>query len=177
MGRPDRRERRLRGKNDLLDAENAAHAVLSGRAVGAPKNADGVVEQIRQLKVVKETAVKARTTAMITLKALLVTAPPELCEQLQGLSKMTLIDRCAGLCPGPITSPLAAAKHSLIIDHEALLDQLVRDTAPQLVEAFGIGADTAAGVFIVAGDNPERGRSETAWAKLCGVAPSPPPPA
>jgi transposase len=81
---------------------------------------------------------------------------------------------------------LAAAKHSLralarrwrdlheeITGHEALLEQLVRDTAPQLVEAFGIGADTAAEVLIVAGDNPERVRSESAWAKLCGVAPIP----
>jgi hypothetical protein len=50
---------------------------------------------------------------MITLKALLVTAPPELREQLQGLSKMTLIDRSAGLRLGAVTSPLAAAKHSL----------------------------------------------------------------
>jgi transposase len=186
VARPDRRERRLRGKNDLLDAENAARAVLSGRAEATPKNADGVVEQIRQLKVAKDTAVKARTAAMITLKALLVTAPPELREQLQGLSKMALIDRCAGLRPGPMTSPSAAAKHSLralarrwrdlheeITGHEALLEQLVRDTAPQLVEAFGIGADTAAEVLIVAGDNPERVRGETAWAKLCGVAPIP----
>jgi transposase len=190
VARPDRRERRLRGKNDLLDAENAARAVLSGRAEATPKNADGVVEQIRQLKVAKDTAVKARTAAMITLKALLITAPPELREQLQGLPKMALIDRCAGLRPGPITSPLAAAKHSLralarrwrdlheeIIGHEALLDQLVCDTAPQLVEAFGIGADTAAEVLIVAGDNPERIRSESAWAKLCGVAPIPASPA
>jgi len=99
---------------------------------------------------------------------------------------MALIDRCAGLRPGPITSPLAAANHSLrglarrwrdlheeITGHEALLDQLVRDTAPQLVEAFGVRADTAAEVLIVAGDNPERVRGETAWAKLCGVAPIP----
>jgi len=186
VARPDRRERRLRGKNDLLDAENAARAVLSGRADAAPKHADGVVEQIRQIKAAKDTAVKARTAAMITLKALLVTAPPELREQLQGLTKMALIERCAGLRPGPVDSPLAAAKHALralarrwrdlhieISDHETLLHALVSQTAPQLVEAFGIGADTAAEMLIVAGDNPERVRGETAWAKLCGVAPIP----
>lgn len=183
---PDRRERRLRGKNDLLDAENAARAVLSGRADAAPKHADGVVERIRQIKAAKDTAVKARTAAMITLKALLVTAPPELREQLQGLTKMALIERCAALRPGPVDSPLAAAKHALralarrwrdlhteITEHETLLNGLVRETAPQLVEAFGIGADTAAEMLIVAGDNPERVRGETAWAKLCGVAPIP----
>ncbi|HSU08004.1 MAG TPA: hypothetical protein VLK57_02265 [Pseudonocardia sp.] len=94
-----------------------------------------------------------------------------------------------GVRPGPVTSPLAAARHSLralarrwrdlheeITAHEALLEQLVRDTAPQLVEAFGIGPDTAAEMLVVAGNNPDRVRSETAWATLGGVAPIPPPP-
>lgn len=36
-----------------------------------------------------------------------------------------------------------------------------------------MGADTAAEILIVAGDNPDRVRSEPAWAKLCGVAPIP----
>jgi len=44
---------------------------------------------------------------------------------------------------------------------------------PGLVAAFGIGADGAAEMLIVAGDNPERIRSEAAFAKLCGVAPIP----
>jgi hypothetical protein len=55
----------------------------------------------------------------------------------------------------------------------ALLEQLNRQVAPQLVDAFGIGADTAAEVLIVAGDNPDRVRTEAAWARLCGVAPIP----
>ena len=91
-----------------------------------------------------------------------------------------------GVRPGPVTSPLTATRHSLralarrwrdlheeITAHEALLEQLVRDTAPQLVEAFGIGPDTAAEMLVVAGNNPDRVRSETAWATLCGVAPIP----
>lgn len=186
VSRPDRRERRLRGKNDLLDAENAARAVLSGRAHAVPKTADGTVEMIRQIKVAKDTAVKARTTAMICLKALLVTAPPLLREQLEPLTKMVLIARCAGLRPGPVDDPLAATKHSLramarrwqvlhaeIGEHEMLLAGLTRAMAPQLVDAFGIGPDTAAEVLIVAGDNPDRVRNEASWAKLCGVAPMP----
>jgi len=99
VARPDRRERRLRGKSDALDAENAARAVLSGSATATPKSANGAMEMLRQIKVAKDTAVKARTSAMISLKALLVTAPPELREQLQGLPKMTLIDRSLALRP------------------------------------------------------------------------------
>ncbi len=184
--RTDRRDRRLRGKSDFLDAENAARAVLAGHADAVPKSADGVVEMIRTVKVAKDVAVKARTSAMISLKAILVNAPTALREQLQPLSKMALIHRCAGLRPGPITTVEAAAKHTLrsiarrweqlnveITTHEKLLAELTNLVAPQLGTAFGIGADTAAQMLIVAGDNPQRVRSEPAWARLCGVAPIP----
>jgi hypothetical protein len=59
--RTDRRDRRLRGKSDFLDAENAARTVLAGNASAVPKSADGVVEMIRTIKVAKDVAVKART--------------------------------------------------------------------------------------------------------------------
>ena len=64
--------RRLVGKSDTLDAENAARAVLAGFATAEPKTADGTVEMIRQLKVAHDTAVKDRSSAMITLKAMLI---------------------------------------------------------------------------------------------------------
>jgi len=186
VNRPDRRERRMNGKSDALDAENAARAVLSGRATATPKTADGQVEMIRQIKIAKDTAVKARTQAMVTLKTLVITAPPELRERLDGLSRMALVERCAGLRPGPMTSPLAAAKHVLrglarrwqrlgleINEHERHLTTLTKSVAPAMVAAFGIGPDTAAEMLIVAGDNVDRVRSEPAWAKLCGVCPIP----
>lgn len=81
--RTDRRDRRLRGKSDTLDAENAARAVLAGHATAIPKSADGMVEMIRQVKVAKDVAVQARTSAMISLKQVIVNAPPELREELQ----------------------------------------------------------------------------------------------
>ena len=64
--------RQLVGKSDTLDAENAARAVLAGFATAEPKTADGTVEMIHQLKVVHDTAVKDRSAAMITLKAMLI---------------------------------------------------------------------------------------------------------
>jgi transposase len=54
---------------------------------------------IRQIKIAKDTAVKARTQAMVILKTLIVTAPDELRHHLDGLPKMALIERCAGLRP------------------------------------------------------------------------------
>jgi transposase len=184
--RTDRRDRRLRGKSDTLDAENAARCGLAGQANAVPKTTDGTVEMLRQIKVAKDTAVKARTAAMISIKAVLVTAAPELREALQGLPKRTLISRCAGLRPGALDDVLAAAKYTLrslarrwqqldteIKDHEKLLTKLTTELTPQLVEAFGVGPDTAAELLIVAGDNIDRVRSEPAWARLCGVAPIP----
>jgi transposase len=186
VNRPDRRVRRQRGKTDPIDAENAARAVLAGTATATPKSADGTVEMLRQLKIARDTAVKARTQAMITLKALVVTAPTDLREPLDGLSKMALIGRCAGLRPGPVTTPTAAAKHALralarrwlalteeINTHDELLNRLTTRHAPQLLAQFGIGADTAAEMLVLAGDNPQRIHSEAAFAKLCGACPVP----
>lgn len=76
-GRPDRRDRRERGKSDPIDAENAARAVLAGTATGLPKTADGTSEVIREIKIARDTAVKSRTQAVITLKTLIVTAPDD----------------------------------------------------------------------------------------------------
>ena len=184
--RTDRRDRRLRGKSDTLDAENAARAGLAGHTGAVPKSADGTVEMLRQIKIAKDTAVKARTAAMVSLKAVLVTALPDLREALQPLSKMALIHRCAGLRPGLIDDVQAASKHTLrslarrwqqldaeVKDHEKLLTELTTALTPQLVDAFGIGPDTAAELLIVAGDNIDRVHSEAAWARLCGVAPIP----
>jgi transposase len=56
---------------------------------------------------------------------------------------------------------------------DALLAELVTKTAPQLLELHGVGIDTAAALLVTAGDNPDRLRSEAAWAHLCGVAPIP----
>ena len=54
-----------------------------------------------------------------------------------------------------------------------MIKDLVTRTAPQLIEPFGIGVDTAAEILIVVGDNPERIRSEAALAKLAGISPIP----
>jgi transposase len=184
--RTDRRDRRLRGKSDTLDAENAARAVLAGNATAIPKTNDGTVEMIRQVKIAKDLAVKGRSAAIICLKTIIVTAEPDLREQLQGLPRMALIERCAGLRPGVVTSVLAATKHTLratarrwvqlnaeVIEHEKILTELTKQVVPELVAAHGIGPDTASEMLIVAGDNAARVRSEPAWARLLGVAPVP----
>ena len=186
VNRADRRLRRAAGKSDTIDAEAAARAVLAGQATATPKTADGAVEMMRQLKVARDTAVKARTTAMNTLKQIIINVPPVLREPLQALPDRALVTRCAGLRPGPLDTPIASGKHTLrslarrwlalageIATQDRHLERLTAETAPTLREGFAVGATTAAAMLIIFGDNPERIRSEAAFAKLCGACPIP----
>ena len=187
VNRPNRQLRYQKGKSDAVDAESAARAVLAGQADGEPKSGTGTVEMIRHLKVARDTAVKARTQAMQTLKAIIVSAPAALREQLDPVrGKMTLLRRLAALRPGPLTSTLASAKASLraiarrwltldaeIKQHDAQLETLTAARAPELLQAHGMATGTAAEMLLVVGDNPERIRSEAAFAKLCGACPIP----
>jgi transposase len=187
VNRPNRQLRHQHGKSDPLDAESAARAVLSGQATALPKAGTSVVEMIRHLKIARDTAVKGRTQAMLTLKAIIVSAPASLREQLEGItSKMALIRHLAALRPGKLTSTTASAKTSLraiarrwlVLDakikaHDRQLGDLTEQCAPTMIKAHGMAAGTAAEMLLLVGDNPERIRSEAAFAKLCGACPIP----
>jgi transposase len=182
--RPNRQARRLRGKSDPADAEAAAAAVLSGEASGTPKASDAAVGMIRALRVARSTANRARTQAINALHALVVTAPEELRADLRGLPGPRLVRTCARLRPGPLTDPVGATKmalRSLARRHQALsaevreldkdLRNLTAQACPALLGIFGAGSDAAGALLLAAGDNPERLRSEAAFAKLTGVSP------
>ena len=186
VNRPDRSTRFRKGKSDPTDAEMAARAVLAGVADATPKSGAGAVEMIRMLKSAKDSAVKARTQAANQMKALIVTAPAQLRETLDGLPTAALVTQCAGFRPRRLNTPTIAAKYTLrslarryrqlskkIQDLQAELARLIWTTAPALVSVFGVGPDTAATLLIAAGGNPQRLRSEAAFASLCGVNPIP----
>lgn len=97
VNRPNRQKRRRQGKSDTTDAINAARAVLAGEAHAAPKLRSGPVESLRVLRETKQQLTKARTAAINTLRALLVTAPTALRESLAGLSTTQLLVACANL--------------------------------------------------------------------------------
>lgn len=59
VNQPDKAAHRRAGKTDILDAESAARAVLSGRATGSAKAGGGPVEMLRMFKLAKASAVKA----------------------------------------------------------------------------------------------------------------------
>jgi transposase len=78
--------------------------VQAGEASAVPKAGDGAVEMIRALRVARASAVKARSQAANALRALLVTAPAELREQLRGLPADRLAQAAPRLRPGPIVT-------------------------------------------------------------------------
>ena len=186
VNRPDRSVRYRKGKSDPTDAEMAARSVLAGVADATPKSGEGEVEMLRMLKSARDSAVKARTQAGNQMKALVVTAPAELRETLDGLTIIALARRCRSFRPSRLDDPRTAAKYALrslacryrqlseeVRDLESEMERLTRSIAPALVEAFGVGPDTAATLLVAAGSNPDRLRSEAAFASLCGVNPIP----
>ncbi|MFF2119288.1 IS110 family transposase [Kitasatospora sp. NPDC058184] len=183
VNRPDRAERRRIGKSDPIDAYAAARAALSGRASSVPK--DDTVAGIRALHNAARSAVKARTAALNQIGQLLITAPEAIRARYGRLKTAERTDALARLRPAGDavhTAVLTALKSlarrvkELTAEHEALtraLDTEVTAHNPGLRAAYGVGPDTAAQLLVTAGGNPERLRTEAAFAALCGAAPVP----
>jgi transposase len=188
VDRPDRSDRRRKGKDDDLDAISAARAALHNRRTSIPKSKDGAVESLRVLRVTRNTAIRARRNALQLLRMSIVSAPEELRDQVRNLTRMQLIRTCAAWRPDTTNAadPASATRIALkslarrmleLGDEIAMLDQLIEPLvtalAPQLLERPGIGVEIAGQLLVTAGDNHQRMRSEASWAMLCGVAPLP----
>jgi transposase len=187
VNRPNRFDRRARGKTDVLDAYSAAEAVLSGRADAAPKGADGLVEALRVLRTTRTSALRDRTATMNQITAMLIAGPEPLRARYRGLSSKRLIAALATSRPSKTPTTAAestayalrvlARRHQLlseqITDLTRHVTRLLEDHAAKLMAVFGAGPDTVSQLLITAGDNPERLRSERHFAALAGACPIP----
>ena len=185
VGRPNRQARRAHGKSDSIDAVEAARAALSGRATAVAKTADGNVEAIRVLLVAYRSGRDTRIKCLNQLRHLGFCAPDELRERFRGVTVAGLAETAAALRPNPNGDPVMyATKLAMqtlgrrVVDIDAdcarlhgELADLVKATAPSLLDLPGVGVHTAALLLVAAGDNAERITSEAAFAHLCGVAP------
>jgi transposase len=184
VNRPNRQTRRRKGKSDTIDAEMAARAVLAGVATVTPKTADGPVEALRQLRLARSGAMKARTAAANQLHSLTDTAPDELRARLRSLTTLQRARVCARLRAGDLLTPAGAAKRALRSVAQrwlALRDEtteLTRDIkrlldtiAAPMLERHGVGYETTGTLLCAAGDNPERLHTEAGYAALCGTTP------
>ena len=188
VDRPNRKTRRFHGKSDPIDAIAAAKAALAGERTGQPKQRDGRVEALRNLRVARRSAVSQRADTQRQIKSLIVTAGDELRAQLRGLKVKQLIATCANLRPdrADAGSPATATKIALrslarrhqqlsaeITDLDELLEPLVAAINPDLLAVNGVGPEVAGQILVTAGENHDRLTSEAAFAMLCGAAPIP----
>lgn len=180
---------RLRiGKSDPIDAEAAARKVLDGGLITQPKETTGVIEAIRVIRVARESAVKARSAALVQFQGLVITAPAELREFLSHQGTRANVTLASSWRPDVtrLDDPVQATKMALrtiarrvhTLDEEIALvdvqlDRLVAQGAPTLISRVGIGTQHAAQLLVTAGENIDRLTSEAAFARLCGVAPIP----
>ena len=81
---PDKQDRRRRGKNDDLDAQNAAHAAFAGQRTVTPRSRDGMIIP-QGLMACRKTAVSARRVALQMIHNTIVCAPDGLRDQLAAL--------------------------------------------------------------------------------------------
>ena len=185
VGRPARGERRLRGKDDPLDAIRAARTGLAAESLTLPRSGQHQ-EALRVLLLTRRSAVDVRRVALVQLRSLIVTAPEHLRHELRRLSVTQLIRRCSRFRRSGSRTPdelaIVLTLRSLARRIEAATaeaDQLereilnhVRALVPELLDEAGVGPIVAA-QLIVTWSHHDRVRSEAAFARLAGVAPLP----
>lgn len=189
VSRPNRQDRRKRGKSDPIDAINAARAVLSETATTTPKDRDGYVETVRQIRATRRSAVKARKAALHQIHGLLWCAPDELRAKLSDYDRAALVARCARLRISTACSredPTMTARRMLrrlakriqnldeeIAEANRELEAILHSHTPNLLAVNGVGTEAAGQLLTTAGQNIDRLHSEASLARLCGVAPIP----
>lgn len=119
---------------------------MAGRSLSTPKDGIGASENLRQMRLVKSSAVKARTTSINQLKGLVVGAEPGLRDELRGLSTKALILACSRMLPSTVERMLMAelAKRIRYLTDElgrlkTVMTETVANCAPQLLKRPGVG--------------------------------------
>jgi len=173
---PSTRASKDGAKSDSLDAVRAARETL-GRKTWATPRSRGLREGLRTLIVARDSAKLARVAAINVLKALIVTAPVDLREDLRGLTFGQLVDRCIRLRPDTATEPEHAATKLSLRSTATRIKQLttecrelelamlpiVREICPALLNEPGIGTLVAAQILI-SWSHAGRCRNEAAFA-------------
>ncbi len=184
IDRPNRQLRRREGKSDPVDAVAAARAALSGQGLGRPKSRDGDVEAIRVLQVACRSAASERIATLCQLRHLVICADDQVRSRFEGLSVARLTAEAAALRPRPTET----VRYSTLFAIRTLARRVAFSTTNWTSSTLscarssttlrrGCWRCTASATTsppscsIAAGDNPDRLRSEAAFAHLCGVAP------
>ena len=184
VNRPDRADRRQRGKSDPIDADTPpAPSWPAPRP--PPRRAGGVVEAIRVLRVARARRGQGPHRRPQPTQRPDLTAPETVPARLAGHRPVQL--RSGSRASGPATSatrrgrprphcaPSPADHDADRRDHQRdkRLAALTAHAAPAAARPYGVGPESAGQLLVTAGDNPDRLHSEAAFAALCGASPIP----
>jgi transposase len=183
--RPRRQDAARHGRSDEIDAVRAARHALARPQLAAPRTGD-IREALRIGLVTREHDARARTAAVNTFKALILTAPEDLRAAFRGAITGAQVRAATALHDAPGHGPARRALHTALrrlAEHITTLDTalavsrreltaLVTAWAPALLDVPGAGPVTAARL-LVTWSHPGRVRSEAAFAALTGTAPLP----
>lgn len=159
--------------------------MLSGEATTEPKQA--TIEPLRALTVARRSARKAQQATWRQIGCVLVNAPAHVRDRYRDMPEAKLITSLAhsrpDRCADPDEADLLYALRTLARRHRDLTVEMAniearmaaRATAanPGLMAIKGVGPITGSQLLITAGDNPERLRTSTSFAALCGTSPIP----
>jgi transposase len=185
LERPAREGAGRRLKSDALDALRAARQALAGQRLAEPRAA-GTREALRVLLQARAGAIAIRRAGLNQLRALVVSAPEDLREQLRGQGRDALMRSCCRLRPRvdqeaqryatalalrTIASRVErATREAQALEEE--LRRLVLVCCAPLLALRGVGPITAA-QLLVSWSHRGRFRSEAAFARLAGASPIP----
>ncbi len=186
VNRPEKLDRYLDGKDDFIDAEAAARAVLSGRASAIPKSGDGPVEAIRSLETAHESAAHDRVEAINQFKSMMFRAPNQFRDvfstktfrhQLNAAVRFRtsyddLVEQELRVALKMLAQRIRFLEAQIAVI-EARLRPIIAEHFPALLGLHGVGPHSAAQLLMAAGDNADRLHSDAAFAKLCGACPRP----
>jgi hypothetical protein len=161
ISRTPRAERRLRGKDDSLDAVRTARAALASETLALPREGERR-EALRLLLVARRSAVDVRREALGQLRGVIVTAPDRLREELRVLPTGALLERCSRLRRSStagadelatrlVLRSLARRIETATREAAELEQELlghVRALAPQLLEEPRVGPIVAAQLLV-----------------------------
>jgi transposase len=167
--RPQRASRK--GKNDRLDAEAAARALLSGKPLPRPRTGAGR-EQLRLLLVERRSGKSARQQALNQLQAALVALDPALRAALERLKPARLAEQelPAELAPLRRLARRICQLEAELAEIERELAALTNALCPRLRAEAGVGPLVSAQVLVSAAE-ASRLRSEASFAALAGASP------
>ena len=184
---PDKKRRRLEGKDDIKDAYQAAQAALSYTRCAQAKDKDEAIEAAINLENAHQLAVRQRTACINALKAAIIKLPDSMRQNLEGKTDADLIKTCAAFRISAAQTDLfsgtkVALRHyakqiqSLSKEINALDKEIKRYAealVPNTVGLKGIGHHGSITLLKAAGANIDRLKDDASFSMLCATSPIP----